>query len=230
MLKHLACIMDGNRRWARKLGKNFNFGYREGGKKTVDRVIDFCLKNNIPYLSLYAFSIENFKRPKHEQEFIFDTLVEMGDEVTSKFVDRGVRIKFVGDRSLFPKRVLETCKSMEEQTRHLDLLTLNVLFCYGSRQEILSGIKEVAKKVASGSLEVEDISLDIFEECLWMRGIPEPDVILRTSGTKRLSNFLLYQSAYTEFYFLDCMWPEITHAHLEQAVDTFNQCQRNVGA
>lgn len=229
-MKHLACIMDGNRRWAKKIGKTFKFGYGEGGKKTIERVIEFCLGRNIRYLSLYAFSIENFKRPKNEQEYIFSRLAKDGEKIADEFFEKGVSIKFVGDRTLFPASVVEACEKIESRTKSAELLDLNILFCYGSQQEIVSATKKIVRKIISGAMTEDEISTATLRECFWTNGSPDPDMIIRTGGTQRLSNFLLYQAAYSEFYFLDCMWPEVTNEHLEKAFMAFENCKRNIGA
>ncbi len=228
MIKHLACIMDGNRRWAKKRGWLPWLGHREG-IAAARRTIEFCLEKGIPFLSLYTFSIENFKRSKKELDFLFNILIKEVRKDLDEFIEKGVRLRFIGDRELFPKKVLFVCEEMEEKTAHLSALNLNLLFCYGARQEILNSIKTILHKIKAGIIAEKDISEHNFQEYLWTHGTPEPEIIIRTGGVKRLSNFLLYQAAYSELYFLDCLWPELSKQHLQDAITSFNNCQRNFG-
>lgn len=229
MIKHLACIMDGNRRWAMRKGWLPWIGHKEGGQ-VIKRVVDFCLKKNISYLSLYTFSLENFKRPQQELDFLFDLIIQEADAMLADCLQNGVRIRFVGDRSLFPTQVASTCIRLEGQTAHLTTLQLNFLFCYGARQEIVAGIKKVIEDVKSGVLQAVDLDEKLFADYLWTQGMPDPDLIIRTGGQHRLSNFLLYQAAYAELYFLDCFWPDLQTQDLENAYAYYEQRQRNYGA
>ena len=228
MIKHLACIMDGNRRWAKQKGWLPWVGHRQGAQ-AVKCVVDFCLRKKISYLSLYTFSIENFKRPEQELEYLFNMMLEEADNMLAHYQKHGVRVRFLGDRSLFPARVLPVIERIEQHTMHLTQLNLNFLFCYGGRQEIVGGIKQIIAKVKAGELSEDQLDDELFEHYLWTSGMPEPDMIIRTGGAKRLSNFLIYQSAYSEFYFLDCLWPELTEQHLEEALVFFEDTQRNFG-
>ncbi len=229
MLKHLACIMDGNRRWAKQKNWLPWHGHRQG-MQAARRVIDFCLAQSIPYLSLYTFSQENFKRPARELHFLFNILIqEMKQTLLEEFKAKGVRVCFVGDRSLFPKQVLPVCEDIEEQTKDLSALRVNLLFCYGGRQEIIHGIKSIIRKVKDGQLADDEISEDLLERHLWTSGIPEPDIIVRTGGVKRLSNFFLFKAAYSEFFFLDCLWPDLMKDHLQKVVQSFYERRRNFG-
>lgn len=228
MIKHLACIMDGNRRWAKKQGRVPWYGHQEG-VQAVKKVIEFCLQKSISYLSLYTFSIENFKRSNYEKKYLFRLLVQEAKKGVDEFVRNDIRISFIGNRALFPDDVLATCKEVEHATKAGKTLRINFLFCYGSQQEIVGGVKQIVEKIKSGVLSVEEIDEQVIKNHLWTAGIPEPDLIIRTGGVRRLSNFLLFQAAYAEFYFLDCLWPEITTNHLEDAVSTFYGCKRNFG-
>ena len=229
MIKHLAVVMDGNRRWAKKNKLNYQLGYTDGGFGAVKKTVQFCLDKEIRHLSLYTFSLENFSRPEHEKQLLFNAIVQEGNKYGEKFKDQGVRIKFIGDRKKFPEKVIPTIKYLEDITSHNQKLELNILFCYGARQEIVCGIKELYHKVKQGLLKEEHISEESLEKCLWTSGTPSPELIIRTSGTKRLSNFLLYQSAYSELCFLDCLWPEIEVSDLENAVSSFLGTKRNYG-
>ncbi len=227
-MKHLALIMDGNRRWAKKQGL---LSWRGHGKgvDTVKKVIEFCIRKKIAYLSLYTFSIENFKRSPEELVFLFDLLATEAEKNLDSFIRNGVRICFVGDRSLFPESMNPVIERLEKATEKLNTLHVSLLFCYGGQQEIISGIKNLVRKVQAGLLTEDQISDDVFKTFLWTSGVPEPELIIRTGGHRRLSNFLLYQAAYSELYFLDCLWPELEVQHLEKALDQFEQQQRNFG-
>ena len=228
-MQHLAFIMDGNRRWAKGAGFAAAQGHRHG-KETARLAIDFCIKQGIRYLSLYTFSLENFSRSKIEQDVIFSLLIDSITHELSEFIEQGVRIAFVGDRSKFPTHLVEAIANAEAQTKDLRTLHLNILFCYGGQQELVHAVKAIALQVAAGQLEVGDINQETLSNALWTAGIPNPDLIVRTSGVSRLSNFLLYQAAYSELAFLDCHWPEITQAHLQKCVDDFRAAKQNYGA
>lgn len=229
MIKHLACMMDGNRRWAISQGLQPWLGHKQG-VESLKKLIKFCLEKKIPYASVYTFSLENFKRPEQEKQFVFNLMAQELGKVADELIERGVRICFIGDRTLFPASVVETCEAVERKTEHVSTLTLNLLFCYGSQQEIVFGVKSIIRKIKSGLLKEEDIDKETISQHLWTRGTPEPELVIRTGGARRLSNFLLYQSAYSEFYFLDCMWPELTQEHLEQTLEDFANRKRNFGA
>lgn len=228
-ISHLAVIMDGNRRWAKKNKLAFGAGYADGGFGAVKRTIEFCLSRGIKYLSLYTFSIENLKRPQEEQDFLFDTIVNEGGKNIPYLKERGVRARFVGDRSLFPKRVVPTCDLVEQETKNGSSIFVQILFCYGGRQELVAGVKKLFQQIKDGVITEDQISEQTLHDVLWMAGVPDPELIIRTSGVHRLSNFLTYESVYSEFCFLDCLWPEITEKDLAGAVDSYLSVRRNFG-
>jgi undecaprenyl diphosphate synthase len=228
MIKHLACIMDGNRRWAKQRGKHSIEGHKEG-VETAKRVVQFCLDNNIAYLTLYTFSLENFKRPDIEKNYLFDLIVSQAQWFISTAISDGVRIRFVGDRALFPTSAAAACERIERETAHGNRLTVNVLFCYGGQQEILAGVKSIAQQVKDGALNVSDINIDLFKKHLWLDDTPEPEIIIRTGARNRISNFLLFHAAYSEIYFLDCMWPDLTNDQLQNVITSYIQSERNFG-
>ncbi|MFT6765328.1 MAG: undecaprenyl diphosphate synthase [Alteromonas naphthalenivorans] len=229
MIKHLAMIMDGNRRWAKKNKLSYASGYTEGGFGAAKIAAKYCLDAGIKYLSLYTFSLENFNRPQHELDLLFNCIVDGGKKNLAFFNKENVRVKFIGDRDRFPEIVLPTVKLLEEGTKSNNALQVNFLFCYGARQELVCSIKRLVSKVKKGLLSEDQISEQTLEECLWTSGIPQPELIIRTSGTQRLSNFLLYQAAYSEFCFLDCLWPDITREDIEGAVSDYLGMQKNFG-
>jgi len=228
MINHIAFIMDGNRRWAKSNGLLQLCGHKEG-VNTVKKVANFCLKKGIKYLSLYTFSLENFKRSETEKSYLFNMVIKESQRFLQKFKEKGVRIQFIGDRSLFPKSVLPVCEKIEQETAGFDNLHINFLFCYGARQEIVSGVKKIAQKVRAGELTEHDIDENMLHNHLWSGDFPEPDLIVRTGGQVRLSNFLLYQAAYSEFCFLDCMWPELSEGHLNSILNGYMERNRNFG-
>jgi len=228
MINHIAFIMDGNRRWAKSRGLLRLYGHKEG-VNTVKRVARFCLDRKIKYLSLYTFSIENFKRSEKEKAYLFNMVAKEACKSLQEFKENGIRVAFVGDRSLFPDTVLPICEELEKETALCDKLHINFLFCYGARQEIVSGVKKIAQKVKAGELCEHDINENMLQDYLWSSDFPEPDLIVRTGGQVRLSNFLLYQAAYSEFCFLDCMWPELSESHLNSIVTRYLERQRNFG-
>ncbi|MGB8366970.1 MAG: polyprenyl diphosphate synthase [Candidatus Babeliales bacterium] len=228
MIKHLAFIMDGNRRWAKKKGWLPWYGHKEG-IEAAKRVIKFCIDNNISCLSLYTFSIENFKRPANEIKYLFNVIVSEAVSIIKEFKEKGVRARFIGDRLQFPKEIQTTCTEIEQETVNGKALHLNLLFCYGARQEIIGAVNSIIEETKQGKWEEKNLTPALFANYLWTAAIPDPDLIIRTGGAKRLSNFLLYQAAYSELYFLDCLWPDITDNHLKEAILFFNQSKRNFG-
>jgi undecaprenyl diphosphate synthase len=228
VLQHLACIMDGNRRWAKQRGLISWQGHKHG-LDAAYRVVDFCLEKQIAYLSLYTFSTENLKRSAQERSFLFDFLAPQAMSEIIALKNKGVRVQFVGDRLLFPPSIVPLCNQIEKETAEGKKLQLNLLFCYGGRQEIVAGIKNIFQKIKAGLLTEQDISDEVLEQHLWTKNTPPPDIIVRTGGMHRLSNFLLFQGAYSELYFLDCMWPDVQHSDLEKIISYFDHCQRNFG-
>jgi undecaprenyl diphosphate synthase len=230
MITHLACIMDGNRRWARAHNKMAWEGHMQG-MKSLELVIQFCQKKNIKYLSLYVFSIENFNRAQEEKDFLFyELFLRKAGQFADECKKYNVQVRFIGDRALIPDFLRSTCADLERDTAVYDGLVVNLLFCYGGQQEIVAATKTIAQKVIAGLLGVEEITLDAYKKALWSYPTPPPDLIIRTGGMQRLSNFLLFSAAYAELMFLPQMWPEITEEILEDALNQFLQRERKFGA
>ncbi len=225
MISHLVCVMDGNRRWAKSRGLMPWMGHKAGAHK-VQTVIEYCLQNNIRYLSLYTFSLENFKRSEDEKSYLFDLVMQQASQYVQKFIDHSVAVKFIGDLARFPESVQQICAQMEAQTAGGIALHVNFLFGYSARQEIIQAAIACAEKFAYQ----QEITAQAFEQNLWTSGTPDPDLILRTGGVQRLSNCLLYQAAYAEIRFLDVLWPDITIEHIHEAVKNAAQAQKNIGA
>lgn len=228
-MKHLAIIMDGNRRWAEKQGLEPWFGHKQG-TDAVKKTVEFCVEQKIPYLSLYTFSLENFKRSPQELDYLFET-IEAGitDEEFNKLTENGVRVKFIGDRSQFPARLVKTVQNIETKTDSNTNLTLNLLFCYGGQQELAEAMRTMGHEIAQGRLNPTQITPELIQQHLWTSNSPNPDLIIRTGGKQRLSNFLPWQSAYSELLFLEKYWPAITKQDLYNAVQEFTLIQRNFG-
>ncbi len=227
-MQHLAIIPDGNRRWAAQNKLESFFGHKKG-LGPVESAIKVCIKNSIRYLSFYTFSLENFKRSENEKNYLFNLLADNFAHKLPELITNGVRVRFIGDRSLFPEKIQTIAHQTEEQTQHLSTLNVNLLFCYGATAELTQAVRNIAQKVKDGLLAPEQITQDTLRTSLWTAGIPDPDLIIRTGGLTRLSNFLLFQAAYSELSFLDCYWPDITEEKLENCIERFKQTQRNFG-
>jgi undecaprenyl diphosphate synthase len=221
--------MDGNRRWARKNNLPESQGHFEG-MKVAQNVIQFCKNKGITNLSLYLFSLENFNRSEQEKHFLFYQLLALkADEFAQGCADNNIRVRFVGDRSHFPHDITDICTSIEHRTHEGSALCVDLLFCYGGQHEIVAATQALAQRVKQGELEPSAITLDLFKQSLWTSPSSPPDLILRTGGMHRLSNFLLFQSAYAEFMVVDALWPEVDEALLENTIEKFQTTKRNFG-
>ena len=220
--------MDGNRRWVRKQGI-VSVNSLDGGATSLEAAIECCLQKKIPYLSVYALSIENLKRADATLTDLYSLLNLRATEMVEKLSKKNVRMRFLGDRNLFHPSVAGAIAQIEEGTRGGTKLIINALFCYGGQQEIVAAARKIAQKVAQGLLAPEAITAAEFTNNLWTADVPEPELIIRSGGAVRLSNFLLYQAAYAEMVFLDKLWPEVTQQDLEAAVDGFAEVSRNFG-
>lgn len=228
-MQHLAIIPDGNRRWAKQHKLESIFGHQRG-TEIVKTAINVCLNHEIPYLSLYTFSLENFNRSDLEKNYLFNLLIDsFAKEQLAELIRGGIRIRFIGDHTLFPPKLHNTITYIQDQTKHLSKLNLNLLFCYGAKTEITHAVRKLAQQAKDGLIDVNQINEDSIHNALWTADIPDPDLIIRTGGIVRLSNFLLYQAAYSEFTFLDCYWPEVTQELLEQCIQKFETINRNFG-
>jgi len=224
MITHLACVMDGNRRWATKQGLSPWLGH-QAGIKTVEMIIQFCLHKQIKYLSLYTFSLENFQRSEIEKSYLFDIILNQFEQYLHQFIEQNVKIKFIGELTKFPEKIQSACQRIEEKTAHGNLLQVNFLFGYGARQEIFQAAKLLGQDILAGKV----VTQELFESHLLMANIPDPDLIIRTGGFQRLSNFLLYQSAYTELHFIDTLWPDLTEQEILHIIMRAHQVQKNNG-
>jgi undecaprenyl diphosphate synthase len=220
--------MDGNGRWAEARGWPRVEGHRRG-VETVKEVVTGSIQSGIKYLTLYGFSIENWKRPSQEIDFLMGLFRLYLREEIDELDERGVRLRFIGYRGLLDKDIVSLIEEVEDRTRENKVLTVIVAFSYGARQEITSAVRDVAKQVLSGDLDVDQIDERMFSEHLETAGIPDPDLVIRTSGEYRISNFLLWQSAYSELLFTDTLWPEFSKEDFFAAINEYNRRERRYG-
>ena len=230
--KHVAIIMDGNRRYAREVLKaeNTNKGH-EMGKDKLKEVLEWCIKADVRVLTVYAFSTENFSRDEEEVDFLLNLIKEMmfslGDD--ERIHKNKVRVKMIGDRSIIPDSLREAVEYAEDKTKDYSDYHFNVAVAYGGRQEIINAVKRVAQAVKDGEMEVEDITEESISVNMYTSDDPDPDLVLRTSGEFRLSNFLIWQMAYSELYFTDIYWPGFRYIDFLRAIRSYQQRNRRYG-
>lgn len=227
-LRHVAIIMDGNGRWASKRGLPRTLGHREG-VEAVRRTVRAAIEQKIPYLTIYSFSSENWSRPVEEIDYLMGLMKRFIRRDLAELHEANVRIETIGERDRVDPELLTLIDEAKELTRQNTRLTLVIAFNYGSRLEMTRAARRLAEDVASGVLSPAAISADDFAARLDTTGVPDPDLIIRTSGEMRLSNFLLWQAAYAEFVFLDVLWPDFSAEHLETAISQFQRRDRRYG-
>ncbi len=226
--RHIAIIVDGNRRFAKKILNHPFKGHDEGAKK-IDLLIDWAKELGIKELTLYVFSMQNFSRPKEEVDYLFDLFEKKFNELlkSGKQNEKGIRINFVGRLFMFPKGVQDGAKKLMEKTKNNKDLIVNFALGYGGREEIVDAAKKIAERVKKGEIKVEDIDENLFEKYLYNSS--QPDLIIRTSGESRLSNFLNFQGAYSELFFVKKFWPEFEKADLVEVIKQFRERNRRFG-
>jgi len=225
---HIAIIMDGNGRWARARGLAKITGHTEG-VKTVERVITACRKIGVKILTLYTFSTENWKRPREEVSALMGLLSTYLDRKKEELKKKGIRLSVIGDISQLPLNVRDKLTEALDYTADNDLLTLNLALNYGSRKEIIEAVRSVAREVKNGDLLPDDINEEVFSAFLYTKGLPDPDLLIRTSGEMRLSNFLLWQVSYTEIYVTETLWPDFSVKDFEDAIKNYRKRERRYG-
>jgi undecaprenyl diphosphate synthase len=225
---HVAIIMDGNGRWARARGMPRTFGHREG-VKAVRRVVDCAPQLGITHLTLFGFSSENWSRPQEEVSELMNILRYYLRREVAELHKNNVRIRMLGDRARLSSDIVALIDNAEQLTAGNTGLGLNIGLSYGARGEITSAVRRIAEAVASGALLPAEIDEDTVQSCLDTDGIPDPDLLIRTSGERRISNFLLWQIAYSEFVFTDVLWPDFDRAHLVEALEEFSRRDRRYG-
>lgn len=224
--QHIAIIMDGNGRWATAKGKPRSYGH-QAGVETVTRIATDCAQIGVKYLTLYAFSTENWNRPIDEVSALMGlVLTALEEEI---FMRNDIRFRVIGDRSRLPKDVNKKLADVEERTAANKTMTLIAALSYSSKWEITDAVKQIAQKVNAGELTAEDISDSTIDEHLQTAGIPDPDLLIRTGGEQRISNYLLWQIAYSELYFTNIYWPDFNEEHLHLAIEDYQKRQRRYG-
>ncbi len=225
---HIAIIMDGNGRWAKQKGLPKIIGHRQGAK-AVREITETCARIGVKYLTLYAFSTENWKRSKLEISALMSLFKAAINKELKTLMDNDIRFNVVGNLSGLPKPVADELTNAEEKTKGNKGMTLNWALNYGSRAEMIEAIKSVAKEYKQDACSLDDIDEEYFGKHLYTRGMPDPDLLIRTSGEMRVSNFLLWQISYSEIYVTEKLWPDFTSKDLMQAIQDFNKRERRFG-
>lgn len=226
---HVAIIMDGNSRWAKQRGLPIKAGHRQGAESARD-IVNSCIRRNIPYLTLFAFSSENWMRPAKEVQSLMALFLSVLKRSEIKqFHEQNVRLKFIGKRSEFSQKLQEGMAEVEQLTAGNTGTTVIVAADYGGRWDIASATRKIASEVQSGKLALDDIDVDLVHSQTSLSAYPDPDLCIRTGGNHRISNFLLWQFAYTELYFSDCYWPDFDESEFALALEDFEQRQRRFG-
>ncbi len=226
--QHLAIIMDGNGRWAKQKGLFRSMGH-ENGTKAVREIVEACAEINIPYLTLYAFSTENWNRPRMEVELLMKLLVSSLKKEIDTLQKNNIKLNAIGNLDALPKRAHKELLDVIEVTKTNTRMTLTLALSYGSREEIVKTIKEISLKVKNNLISPEFIDEDVINNHLYTRNLPDVDLLIRTSGEQRISNFLLWQIAYAELYFTETLWPDYTKNHLFEAILNYQNRERRFG-
>lgn len=228
MPKHIAIIMDGNRRWAREKGLDIKQGHKEGAK-TLERIVRYANKIGLQYITVYAFSTENWKRAKEEVGALMLLLQTYLDDYSKRADTENIKVKVLGDISALSEGMQKSIAKCMERTKDNTGVTFNIALNYGGRDEIVKAIKKIATKVQKNELEIEEITEDVVSDSLYTTGEPDPDLLIRTSGELRTSNFLPWQIVYSEFLFLDKNWPDFSEQDLDSAIETYQNRNKRLG-
>ena len=226
--QHIAIILDGNGRWAKKKGMPRNYGHTQGSKN-VERICEDAYKMGVKYLTVYAFSTENWKRPKEEVDALMNLLRNYMKTCLKTAEKNRMRVRVLGDKTALDDDIRKRIAELEEATKNNDGLNFQIALNYGSRDEMIRAMKNMCMDVKNGKVEAEQIDEKLFETYLDTHDIPDPDLMIRTSGEQRLSNYLLWQLAYSEFYFTDVLWPDFTKEDLAEAIAYYNGRDRRFG-
>ena len=228
MPKHIAIIMDGNRRWAKERGLDPKLGHKKGAE-TLEKIASYANEIGLQYLTVYAFSTENWKRTKEEIGALMLLLQSYLDRFLNKESLRNIRVRVLGDVESLDKGLKESIYKIVEKSKNNTGLTLNIAFNYGGRAEIVRAVKNISNQFKNNEIEIDDINEDLISKNLYTAGEPEPDLLIRPGGELRISNFLLWQLAYTEFLFIDKFWPDFSEEDLLNAIKTFEKRNRKFG-
>ncbi|HHV47118.1 MAG TPA: isoprenyl transferase [Tissierellia bacterium] len=226
--EHIGIIMDGNGRWAKKRGLPRTAGHREGVKR-VTEIVEAAFKINVKYLSLYAFSTENWKRPSDEIEALMKLLVQYINKEIERIHKNNIKVQVMGDITKLPQSVVKEVNRAIDLTKDNTGMVLNIGLNYGGRDEIIRAVKQILEDFKLGKIKPEDINDSSFKDYLYTKEMPDPDLLIRPSGELRLSNFMLYQVAYTEFWYSDIYWPDFREEHLYQAIIDYQKRDRRFG-
>ena len=225
---HLAIIMDGNGRWAKQQGKLRAFGH-ENGTKTVKKTVEACAKLGIKFLTLYTFSTENWNRPKIEVDILMKLLISALKKELKTLQNNNIKLNTIGNIDNLPTGVKKELYDVMQQTKDNTAMTLTLALSYGSRDEIINAVKKITEKVKNNIISIDTIDESIINQHLYTQNMPDVDLVIRTSGEHRISNFLLWQIAYAEFYFTDVLWPDFKEAHLHEAILSYQKRERRFG-
>lgn len=226
--EHIAIIMDGNRRWAKQHNMPKGYGHKKGAENVV-KITRAMKESGVKYLTLYAFSTENWQRSEDEVKSLMQLLREYLDKEFKEIMENNVRIVFIGERNMLDKDIQNKMQYIETESAKNKDLTLCIALSYGSRQEIISAVKRVAQDVKENKIGIEEITENTFSSYLYTTNIPNPDILIRTSGEQRISNYLLWQLAYTELFFTDTLWPDFSKEELLDIIEKFNSRERRYG-
>ena len=221
-VKHVAIIMDGNGRWGVKHKQSRNAGHR-AGLNTVDLIINHCINHKIEFLTLYTFSSENWKRPKHEITFLFKLLENFLKKKINKIIEKDIKIKFIGELNKLPTKLQKLIRLSEKKTFNKKTLQVNIALNYGSKMELINTVKIIKQK----KIKINEKNID---DNLYTKHLPNPDILIRTGDTHRLSNFLLWQLSYTEIFFEKKLWPDFTGKDFDKIINKFKNIKRNFGS
>ena len=226
---HIAIIMDGNRRWAKAQGKPASFGHKEGAK-TLENIVRYANKIGIKYITVYAFSTENWKRTTEEVNALMTLFQSYLDYYSKKADSENIKVKIVGSREGLSEKMKESIENCMERTKSITGITFSIALNYGGREELVNAIKEIAEEVRENKLEIENITEETVNSKLYTNYAPDPDLLIRTSGEIRLSNFLPWQLVYSEFVFVDKNWPDFKEKDLDLAIEEYQKRTRKFGA
>ncbi|HIX98866.1 MULTISPECIES: isoprenyl transferase [Clostridia] len=226
--RHVAIILDGNGRWARSKGMPRNYGHAQGSKN-VERICEEAWRMGIKYLTVYAFSTENWSRPKDEVDALMKLLRNYMKTCLKTAAKNDMKVRVIGDKTRLDADIRSRIAELEEATKNNGGLNFQIALNYGSRDEIVRAVRKIARDAKDGKLEPESITSEVISSYLDTHDIPDPDLLIRTSGEERLSNFLLWQLAYSEFYFTDVLWPDFTKEELMKAIEQYNSRDRRYG-
>lgn len=229
MPQHIAIIMDGNRRWARAKGKPAGFGHKEGAK-TLEKIVRYANKIGLKHITVYAFSTENWKRAEEEVKALMALLQSYLDDYSKRADSENIKVKILGDITALAPKMQKSIKECMERTKGNTGVTFNIALNYGGRDEIVKAIKNISEEVKENKIKIEDINEELVSNNLYTKGQPDPDLVIRTSGEIRLSNFLPWQVVYSEFIFVEKNWPDFTEEDLDNAIIEYQKRTRKFGA